>query len=468
MTQIDKTNGVNKPAAKQNSNTSQNVKRDTTTSKSDSIFNNTKIIVQNGETPESLGKTFGVSSQDIINQNKDKWNGKWFKVGQEITLPTQIDSKDERLTGRAKTKQEAEAGWLDYKKGNTKATSTNQNTQQSAQKPVPENKDLHSGALIGGAIGKAAVDSLTKAKTDTTTTQQPIAQANPAKADSTAKENNSAEPKSNTDFSALNSGAQLGSKIGQAISNLEKADTAKTQPKLTPAEPLLPSQLTKAPDTSDIKLRDTAQSQSSDKTIDKATQTELKDQHGGIDTKRTNRNKKAEGDIVYHKDGSVTISDRVDKRIQQMAQNLKCSPDDLKGLLFKESRFEINGKGSAAGLNQMTRDGLDGLNRKYGTNFSKKDIRRMDVMQQLDIAEASLMLSKEEKFGADRRVNAGQLFALNLYPAGANRNNVITSAHGAAYSSNKGLDKNKDGIISINELQREILNNAKYVHTDIT
>ena len=142
MTQIDKTNGTNQPVVKQNSNTSQNVKRDTTASQSDSIFNNTKIIVQNGETPESLGKTFGVSSQDIINQNKDKWNGKWFKVGQEITLPTQIDSKDERLTGRAKTKQEAEAGWLDYKKGNTKTTPTNQNTQQPYKNLFRETTNL--------------------------------------------------------------------------------------------------------------------------------------------------------------------------------------------------------------------------------------------------------------------------------------------------------------------------------------
>ncbi len=462
MTQIDKTNGVNKPTTNQNGIASQNVKRDTTAA--NSIFNNTKIIVQNGETPESLGKMFGVKSQDIINQNKDKWNGKWFKVGQEISLPTQIDSNDERLKNRAQNKKEAEKEWLDYKSGNEKSKSVEQKPQQAIQTPKPafENTALGAGASVGAAIGKALnnpslKDSAQAAKSDTTKVQ-------------TAQiDNKTPEPKQNSDMSGLSSGAKVGLLIGQAAENLAKADTTKVLPKMTPAEPAKPSLTVKKPEipTEGIKLASTQNAPSKD-ALSEAKQTELKNRHGGIDTKRTNRNKKAEGDIVYHKDGSVTISDRVDKRIKEMAQNLKCSPDDLKGLLFKESRFEINGKGSAAGLNQMTRDGLAGLNRKYGTNFSKKDIRRMDVMQQLDIAEASLMLSKEEKFGADKQVNAGQLFALNLYPSRAKKNDVITSAHGAAYSNNKGLDKNRDGIISINELQREILNNAKHVHTDLT
>ena len=63
----------------------------------------------------------------------------------------------------------------------------------------------------------------------------------------------------------------------------------------------------------------------------------------GIDKERTARNKNAAGDITYHKDGSVTISKRVDQRIEQMAQTLNTDSTSLKGVLFAESGFELNG-----------------------------------------------------------------------------------------------------------------------------
>ncbi len=463
MTSIDKQNGLNKlsgdTAGQQLTSTTQKSAK-----KTNSVFTQ-KIYVQNGETPESLAKEFGVSKEQIISQNKDKWNGKWFKVGQELTLPTEIDSNDERLKNRAKSKEEAEAGWINFKNGGNKPKPTAQQPAQSVQtpKPNPDNTGLHAGAMLGAAIGKPSNEPKT----------QPAKQAagQTEKSDTTGVKNTpkdsiSTSQKPSETFIGMRDAAMLGAAIGRAASKEAKADTATAKPKTSPAEPAKSPQGKTTPELPTE--QPSSKGTDNDNTISKKKQDDLKDQHGGIDTKRTNRNNKAQGDIVYHNDGSVTISNRVDKRIQEMAQNLKCTPDDLKGLLFKESRFEINGKSTAAGLNQMTNDGLAGLNRKYGTNFSKRDIRRMDVMQQLDIAEASLMLSKEEKFGKDRQVNAGELFALNLYPAGAKRSAVITSANGSAYRSNKGLDKNKDGVISMNELQREILNNARHVHSDLT
>jgi len=463
MTSIDKQNGLNKlsgdTTGHQLTSTTQKSAK-----KTNSVFTQ-KIYVQNGETPESLAKEFGVSKEQIISQNKDKWNGKWFKVGQELTLPTEIDSNDERLKNRAKSKEEAEAGWINFKNGGNKPKPTAQQPAQSVQtpKPNPDNTGLHAGAMLGAAIGKPSNEPKTQPA------KQPAGQTE--KSDTTGVKNTpkdsiSTSQKPSETFIGMRDAAMLGAAIGRAASKEAKADTTSVKPKIEPAKPSQGRGTDEVP-SGDNPLADTRRP-TSDNTISKEKQEDLKDRHGGIDTKRTNRNNKAQGDIVYHNDGSVTISSRVDQRIREMAQNLKCTPDDLKGLLFKESRFEINGKSTAAGLNQMTNDGLAGLNRKYGTNFSKRDIRRMDVMQQLDIAEASLMLSKEEKFGKDRQVNAGELFALNLYPAGAKRSAVITSANGSAYRSNKGLDKNRDGIISMSELQREILNNAQHVHSDLT
>ena len=194
----------------------------------------------------------------------------------------------------------------------------------------------------------------------------------------------------------------------------------------------------------------------------------LAQKNGGIDQKRTARNKNAAGDITYHKDGSVTISKRVDQRIQEMAATLKTDSTSLKGVLFAESGFELNGKGKAAGLNQLTNDGLSGFNKTYGTNFDKKDIRNMNTMQQLDVAEASLQLSKQQAgFGENQRISGGQLFAMNLYPANAGKNTVLSASQNSrAYRANKGLDFNGDGKVTIDEFTKAVNNKAKYVHTD--
>jgi len=191
-------------------------------------------------------------------------------------------------------------------------------------------------------------------------------------------------------------------------------------------------------------------------------------QNKGIDKERTARNKNAAGDITYHKDGSVTISKRVDQRIEQMAQTLKTDSTSLKGVLFAESGFELNGKGSAAGLNQLTTDGLNGFNKTYGTKLGKKDIRQMDAMQQLDVAEASLQLSKQiAGFDENQQISGGQLFAMNLYPANAGKQTVLSADKNAkAYRANSGLDFNKDGRVTIDEFNKQINKKAQYVHTE--
>jgi len=80
-----------------------------------------KIIVQNGETPESLAKKFGCSPQDIINANPKAWNGKWFNVGTKITIPKVISPDSKALQGR-KSKSEAEAEWVASKAKHSKNT----------------------------------------------------------------------------------------------------------------------------------------------------------------------------------------------------------------------------------------------------------------------------------------------------------------------------------------------------------
>lgn len=67
---------------------------------------NTKITVQNGESPEIIAEKFGCTVEDLKSANADKLHGKGFFVGEEIIIPNrQIEPDDPALGGR-KTKDE--------------------------------------------------------------------------------------------------------------------------------------------------------------------------------------------------------------------------------------------------------------------------------------------------------------------------------------------------------------------------
>ncbi len=59
-----------------------------------------------------------------------------------------------------------------------------------------------------------------------------------------------------------------------------------------------------------------------------------------------------------------------------------------------------------------------------------------------------------------QKLSGGQLYALIFLPARA-KNEVLTSSGEAYYSANRGLDANKDGKITISELDTRV--KSKYV-----
>ena len=73
--------------------------------------NTTGIIVQNKESIADIAKKFGVSTDDLMNVNSDKLQGKtkkYFNVGEEIKIPKELEADDKALQGR-KTADEAKA-----------------------------------------------------------------------------------------------------------------------------------------------------------------------------------------------------------------------------------------------------------------------------------------------------------------------------------------------------------------------
>lgn len=67
----------------------------------DGTGNTTGIIVQNGESPASIAKKFGVPLDKLLEANADKLNGKkYFSVGEEIKIPREMEADEKVLQGR--------------------------------------------------------------------------------------------------------------------------------------------------------------------------------------------------------------------------------------------------------------------------------------------------------------------------------------------------------------------------------
>lgn len=167
--------------------------------------------------------------------------------------------------------------------------------------------------------------------------------------------------------------------------------------------------------------------------------------------------------------GKVYLGKAVYKRIQQIAKKVNCDPKDLMGVIYKESAFytvdpKWDGK-SAVGIIQWTQIAIDDLNMNCGTkNLTKAKIAGMNIMQQLDLAEKTLIREKEVAgFDKNHRLTAGELYAMNFLPGGA-KQNIVSRQGDGNYESNSGLDTNKDGFITQQELAQRTQEGSSFVY----
>ena len=147
-------------------------------------------------------------------------------------------------------------------------------------------------------------------------------------------------------------------------------------------------------------------------------------------------------------------------KVKSIAAKINCDYKDLLGLIYSESSFltvpkNWNGK-SAVGLIQFTNTCIADLNKIYGLNLTKEKIAKMSALEQLDLAEKSLLRAKQVAgFSSSHRLTAGELAAINYLPAYAKRD-VVTQRGGQGYARNEGLDINGDGKITKSELEQRI------------
>lgn len=140
-------------------------------------------------------------------------------------------------------------------------------------------------------------------------------------------------------------------------------------------------------------------------------------------------------------------------KVKEISKRLNCDYRDLLGVMNSESGINAQAKnphGSATGLIQF----IESTARSLGTTTAA--LRNMSPIQQLDYVEKCIANSKKMAgFSASDKLSAGELYALIFLPARAKRE-VLTQSGENYYSANRGLDKNKDGKITKDELAQRV------------
>lgn len=191
---------------------------------------------------------------------------------------------------------------------------------------------------------------------------------------------------------------------------------------------------------------------------------------GGLTSHANNSASDSDSNFTHNIDSGFNNSQKLDKKflnkVKQVAKKLNCNYKDLLAVMNSESGLRTNNwNGSTAvGLIQFTDSAIAELNKRYKLNLTKAKIAKMTPIQQLDLTEKLLMLSKKYAFAPNARLSAADLYAITFLPGRANKE-VLCVRGENFYTQNKGLDKNNDGKITKSDLSRHLKN--KYVNESL-
>ncbi len=168
------------------------------------------------------------------------------------------------------------------------------------------------------------------------------------------------------------------------------------------------------------------------------------------------------------------VSDEFITGIIETSDLVKCNPEDLTALLFKESRFNPKARnGNFGGIGQMNKTSLKLSIQQADINENaKKGIRPIILDKFLSLPREEqipyvrnyiLAMKKTYIKDMDKPLSGGELYGL-FYTPGRIKKTFLTSAQDPTtakmYYSNRALDYNKDSQITITDLQK-ILNDIK-------
>lgn len=157
-------------------------------------------------------------------------------------------------------------------------------------------------------------------------------------------------------------------------------------------------------------------------------------------------------------------------KVVQIAQNIKCDPDDLMGIMSHESGFnpqKVNNtnRKKNVGLIQFCADARHDMKVPGADNSRKSDddweatynaMLNMSALEQLDYVEKYYLGAKRNSgIGRDEVVSTATLAALAFASSRA-KEEVLAVQGSAEYDRNKNLDTDGDGKITKTELGRRI------------
>lgn len=157
----------------------------------------------------------------------------------------------------------------------------------------------------------------------------------------------------------------------------------------------------------------------------------------------------------YH----VTDLDAFEFKVRRVSQQLDIPPEWLMAVMYMESKFDpsiqnLRGSG-ATGLIQFMVPAVKDLNDRLGTEYYMSDIRRMPAHVQLDLVREYL-LTVRERYGDYHSLT--DLYLGILYPRAIGQEfcYALFAQPSRKYKLNIGLDENRDGVVSVSDIDRRL------------
>ncbi|MFK7921346.1 MAG: transglycosylase SLT domain-containing protein [Bacteroidia bacterium] len=148
-----------------------------------------------------------------------------------------------------------------------------------------------------------------------------------------------------------------------------------------------------------------------------------------------------------------------EKKVGQIGAELGVPPEWLMAVMYSESRFNpgvSNSKGSGAvGLIQFMVPTVKELNVRMGTKYYMKDILAMNAVEQMELV-AEYFHTIKERYGPYKSLT--DLYLAVLYPRARGKDYcyALYAKPTQAYLMNSGLDENKDGRVTVSDIDKRM------------
>lgn len=156
----------------------------------------------------------------------------------------------------------------------------------------------------------------------------------------------------------------------------------------------------------------------------------------------------------------ISNIEQFEEKVKRVSSELDIAPEWLMAVMYSESKFNpsaLNFRGSGAtGLIQIMVPALKDINDRLGTEYYMSDLKKMNALNQLDLVAAYLSIQKERYRGYN---NLTDLYLAILFPralSSMDKNYTLYANPSRAYKQNRGLDENKDGRVSILDIDQRM------------